>query len=202
MNKLQQLTLAVLAVVLFNTAAVAQTQKGNLMVGGNISNFGLDFLDGGGTRFSMDITPKVAYFIKDDLALGGYAKMGLVTAKDAGTTTQYGIGALGRYFIQDSRVRKLEFSRRARFFLEANAGFGGSSNSNTDASTTGLDIGFGPGLAYFITPNVALEALLKYELTVGFGSATTSNRLNLGVGFQIYLPTAKAREIIREEGGR
>jgi len=199
MNRLQQLTLAVMA-LLFSTAAVAQTQKGNLMVGGDISNFNLNFLGGGGgTAFTMDLTPKIAYFIRDNLALGGYGRFSLATAKDQGTNTTYGIGALGRYFIEDKKVRQLEFSQRSRFFVEATAGFGGNNYSETGINNNGLDIGFGPGLAYFITPNVALEALLKYELTVGFGSATTSNRLNLGVGFQVYLPTAKAREIIREE---
>lgn len=199
MNKLQKLTLALTA-LLFSTAAVAQTQKGNLMVGGNISNFNLNFLGGGGgTAFTMDLTPKIAYFIRDNVALGGYGRLRLETAKDAGTNTTYGVGVLGRYFVEDKNVRQLEFSKRSRFFLEANAGFGGNNYSESGANNNGIDLGIGPGVAFFITPNVALEALLKYELTVGFGSATTSNRLNLGVGFQIYLPTARAREIIREE---
>jgi hypothetical protein len=202
MKRIFKLTLAA-AAVFCSSIAVAQTQQGNLMVGGDISNFNLNFLGGGGgTAFQMDLTPKVAYFIKDGLAVGGYGRLSLVTAKDAGTATTYGIGALGRYFVEDKNVRKLEFSKRSRFFVEANAGFGGSSNSKTSASTTGLDLGVGPGIAYFVTPNVSLEALLKYELTVGFGSATTSNRLNLGIGFQVYLPTAKARELMREERGK
>jgi len=202
MKRIFKLTLAA-AAVFCSSIAVAQTQQGNIMVGGDISNFNLNFLGGGGgTAFQMDLTPKVAYFIKDGLALGGYGRLSLVTAKDAGTATTYGIGALGRYFVEDKNVRKLEFSKRSRFFVEANAGFGGSSNSKTSASTTGLDLGVGPGVAYFITPNVSLEALLKYELTVGFGSATTSNRLNLGIGFQVYLPSAKARQLMKEETGK
>ncbi|KAA2241557.1 outer membrane beta-barrel protein [Chitinophaga agrisoli] len=199
MNRFYQLTLA-LAALLFSSVAVAQTQQGNIMVGGDISNFNLNFLGGGGgTTFQMDLTPKVAYFIRDGLAIGGYGRLGLTTAKGAGTQTSYGIGALGRYFVEDRRVRQLEFSKRSRFFVEANAGFGGSNNSASGASNNGLDLGVGPGVAFFITPNVSLEALLKYELTVGFGSATTSNRLNLGVGFQIYLPTARAKQILKEE---
>ena len=202
MNRFYQLTLA-LAAVLFSTVASAQTQQGNLMVGGDISNFNLNFLGGGGgTRFTMNLTPKLAYFVRDGLAIGGYGKLNLVTAKGAGTQTEYGIGALGRYFIEDRRVRQMEFSKRSRFFVEANAGFGGNNVSSSGASNNGLDLGVGPGVAFFITPNVSLEALLKYELTVGFGSATTSNRLNLGVGFQIYLPTARARQIINEEKGK
>ncbi|MEP6595022.1 MAG: hypothetical protein ABJA71_03705, partial [Ginsengibacter sp.] len=52
-----------------------------------------------------------------------------------------------------------------------------------------LGLGFGPGYAYFITPNIGLETLLKYNGIIGFGNATTQSNLNLNVGFQIYLPT-------------
>ncbi|HEU4552633.1 MAG TPA: hypothetical protein VFS25_07360 [Chitinophaga sp.] len=202
MKKIFKLTLAV-AAVLCSSVAVAQTQQGNLMVGGDLSSFNLNFLGGGnGTNFDMSITPKIAYFIKDGLALGGYANFGLSTQKGEGSDITYGIGALGRYFLEDKNVRKMEFSKRSRFFVEANVGFGGVNYAGPGASTNGLDIGAGPGIAYFITPNVALEALLKYNLTVGFGSATTSNRLGLNVGFQVYLPTARARELIREETGK
>ncbi|HEY9262433.1 outer membrane beta-barrel protein [Chitinophaga sp.] len=200
MKRFRLLTLA-LSAILFGSAANAQIQKGNIMVGGTLSNFQLDFQKDN-TKFGMDITPKVGWFIKDGLAVGGYVDVGLTTAKASGTQTTYGVGAFGRYFIEDKNVRKLEFSKRTRFFLEANAGFGGSSDSYTSVSTTGLDLGVGPGIAYFITPNVSLEGLLKYNLTVGFGSSTTNNRLNLGIGFQIYLPSAKAKAIYKEESGK
>lgn len=200
MKRIRLLTLA-LAAVLFGSAANAQIQKGNIMVGGTLSNFQVDFQKDN-TKFGMDITPKVGWFIKDGLAIGGYVDVGLVTAKSSGTQTTYGVGAFGRYFIEDKNVRKLEFSKRTRFFVEANAGFGGSSDSYVDVSTTGLDLGVGPGIAYFITPNVSLEGLLKYNLTVGFGNSTTNNRLNLGIGFQIYLPSAKAKQIYKEERGK
>lgn len=194
--KKKYLTLALISLV-FSTAAVAQTQKGNLMVGSDITNLGLNFQKNS-TTFNFNLDPKLAYFIQDDLALGGYVNFGLSTTKGAGSDVSYGIGALARYYVRDKNVQKLEFSKRARFFLEANAGFGGT-NPASGASTNGLQLGIGPGLAYFITPNVSLEGLLKYDLIVGFGNSVTSNQLNLGVGFQIYLPTAKARQIMEEE---
>ncbi|SEW55747.1 hypothetical protein [Chitinophaga arvensicola] len=198
MKRIRLLTLA-LAAVLFGATANAQIQKGNIMVGGTLANLGLNFQKES-TQFSMDLTPKAAWFIKDGLALGGYVNFGLST-DNPGTNTNYGVGALARYFVEDKNVRKLEFSKRTRFFLEATAGFAGRNVAN-GASTNGLDIGVGPGISYFITPNIGLEGLLKYDLTVGFGSSTTSNRLNLGVGFQIYLPSAKAKQIYKEETGK
>jgi hypothetical protein len=196
MKKIRQLTLA-LIVLFFSTAAIAQTQKGNLMVGANITDFGFNFQKAS-TIFHFNLDPKLAYFIKDDLAVGAYVNFGLETTGGNGTNVNYGLGALARYYIQDKNVRKLEFSKRARFFLEGNAGFGGT-NPASGASTNGVQLGIGPGVSYFITPNVALDGILKYDVIIGGGNSTTSHQLNVGVGFQIFLPTAKARAIIRED---
>lgn len=199
MKRIRLLTLA-LAALFSGTTAVAQTQKGNLMVGSDLTDLGFNFQKES-TIFHFNLDPKLAYFIKDDLALGGYLNFGLETTGGNGTNVNYGIGALARYYIHDENVRKLEFSKRVRFFGEANAGFGGSNPAN-GASTNGVQLGIGPGLSYFITPNVALEALLKYDVIIGGGNSTTSHQLNLGLGFQIFLPTARAREIMREETGK
>jgi hypothetical protein len=196
MKKFSTLTTAMVALFI-STAAVAQTQKGNLMVGSDITDFGFTFQKAS-TRFNFNLNPKLAYFIQDDLAIGAYVNFGLSTSNGAGSDVNYGVGALARYYLHDKNVKKLEFSKRARFFLEANAGFGGQ-NPASGASTNGVQLGIGPGLSYFITPNVALDALLKYDLIVGGGNSTTSQNLGFSLGFQIFLPTAKAREIMREE---
>ncbi|RFS21200.1 hypothetical protein DVR12_16305 [Chitinophaga silvatica] len=188
-----------LSIVLCGMIANAQIQKGNIMVGGDLANFGINFQKHS-TQFSMDIDPKAAWFIDDGFALGGYVNFGLST-DNPGTDIHYGVGALARYFVEDKHIRKLEFSKRARFFAEGTVGVAGFNPSN-GASTNGLNIGIGPGVAYFITPNVGLEGLLKYDLTVGFGNSTTSNRINLGLGFQIYLPSAKAKQIYKSETGK
>lgn len=198
MRKVGYLTL-VLTAMLFSATTYAQTEKGNMMVGANLGNIGGTFQNGG-SKFNLNLTPKLGWFIKDDIAIGGEVNLGLSTGNDQ-TDFIYGIGAFGRYFIKD---KSIEVSKRARWFLEASAGFNGVNTKAGDQSTNtnGLGLGFGPGLAYFITPNVGLEALLKYDLTVGFGSSTTAHRVGVNVGFQIYLPTAKAKQIIREEGRR
>lgn len=198
MRKVGYLTL-VLTAMLFSATTYAQTEKGNMMVGANLGNIGGTFQNGG-SKFNLNLTPKLGWFIKDDIAIGGEVNLGLSTGNDQ-TDFIYGIGAFGRYFLKD---KSIEVSKRARWFLEASAGFNGVNTKAGDQSTNtnGLGLGFGPGLAYFITPNVGLEALLKYDLTVGFGSSTTAHRVGVNVGFQIYLPTAKAKQIMREEGRR
>ncbi|KLT63585.1 hypothetical protein [Pedobacter sp. BMA] len=163
-------------------AANAQIQKGNVLVGGNLSNINLGLDDP--KIFSVDITPKAAWFIQDNVALGAYVNFGLETAKNSNTTTSYGVGALGRYYAG----KDTEVLRHGRFFAEATAGIGGVNVSKGGGNTNGLNLSVGPGFAYFVTPNIGLETLLKYNGLVGFGSATTQSNLNLSFGFQIYLP--------------
>ncbi|UKT64195.1 hypothetical protein [Pedobacter mucosus] len=171
-----------LATVLLAGTAQAQIQKGNVLVGGNLANINLG-LDAP-KIFSVDITPKAAWFIQDNVALGGYVNFGLQTAKNSSTTTSYGVGALGRYYAGSD----VEILRHGRLFAEATVGIGGVNVSNGGGNTNGLNLSVGPGFAYFITPNIGLETLLKYNGLVGFGNATAQNNLNLSFGFQIYLP--------------
>nr|WP_198999462.1 hypothetical protein [Flavobacterium sp. ASV13] len=159
----------------------AQIQKGNILIGGNLANLNLGL--NGPKIFSAEITPKVAWFIKDNLALGGYVDLGLETAKHSATTTNYGIGALGRYYVGKEK----EIIKHSRFFGEATVGIGGVNVSDAD-NTNGLNISAGPGFAYFVTPNIGLEFLLKYNSLVGLGSTPYQGNINASFGFQIYLP--------------
>lgn len=152
------------------------------MVGGNFADLNLGL--NGAKVFSLDITPKAAWFIQDNVALGGYVNLGIKTAKGSSTTTNYGVGALGRYYT-GSDVQVL---RHGRLFAEANVGIGGTNVSDGGGHTNGLDLGVGPGFAYFITPNIGLETLLKYKGVFGFGDSFNQSNLDLSFGLQIYLP--------------
>jgi len=155
------------------------------MVGGDITQ--LDLSLNSGNNFSFTLDPKAAWFIQDNLAIGAFLNFQLITAKGAGSTINYGIGPLARYYISDP---KTELLRHSRFFIEGNIGIQGT-NPHVGASTNGLGIGIGPGLAYFVTQNIGLEALLKWNPTIGFGSEPASSTLTFGLGFQIYLPKSR-----------
>lgn len=167
----------------------AQLQQGNILVGGDIADFNLGLDEGG--NFAFTINPKAAWFFRDNTAVGGYLVFGLGTAKGLGTSITYGVGALGRYYFGDGTA---DLSHSSRFFVEGNVGIEGD-NPYVGDNTNGLGLGIGPGWTYFITRNIGVEALLKYNGIVGFGSAPTSNNLNLSVGFQIYLPTPRVRAV-------
>jgi hypothetical protein len=166
----------------------AQIQRGNVLVGGNIANFNLGLNKG--SLFTMDISPKAAWFVRDNTAIGAYVELRLATGGGGGTSVGYGFGGLARQYVSGNALTAL---RHTRFFLEGNVGIEGQNISGSGSATNGLGIGIGPGLAYFITPNIGLEGLLKYRGRLGFGSETTSSDLNLNVGFQIYLPGRTVR---------
>lgn len=169
----------------------AQLQKGNVLIGGDLASFDLSLNEG--NAFIVNLTPKAAWFIKDNVAVGGFIDFGIATAKGAGTTVNYGIGPLARYYFPTSTV---EVDRIFRLFLEANVGIEGV-NPAHGGSTNGLGLGFGPGLAYFVTRNISLETLFKYTGLIGFGSNPTSSRLQLGLGFQIYLSGSRVKTEMR-----
>jgi hypothetical protein len=181
-----------IACVIIPATSNAQLQKGNILVGGDIAN--LNFTLGGGGFFQGTLDPKLAWFIRDNLALGGMLNFGIATGSGAGTSTSYGVGALGRYYFSNPDLQLL---KHGRFFAEGNVGVQGVSLSG-GSNTTGLGVGVGPGYAYFITPNVGLETLLKYNGIVGFGSQAYNSNLNLNVGFQIYLPGNKVKNIVND----
>ena len=163
-------------------AAQAQIQRGNVMLGGNIANLSLG-LDNSKV-FSFELSPKAAWFIEDNLAVGGYADFGVSTAKNSPTTTTYGVGALGRYY----SGADVEVLRHGRLFGEVTTGFGGINVSNGVGNTNGINLGVGPGFAYFVTPSVGLETLLKYNGLAGFGNAAYQSTVTLSFGLQVYLP--------------
>jgi hypothetical protein len=178
-----------------STAVNAQTEKDNLMVGSSIANLQATFQSGTST-VGLSINPKIGYFVRDNFALGAGLNIGLTGAAGV-TTLNYGILPFARYYFTTGTFE----SKRTRFFGEVDLGVSGvnvfATGNNT--STNGLSFSAGPGMAYFITPNVGMETMLKLRGITGFGNSTFAFQPELNLGFQIYLPTARAKKIYREE---
>ncbi|MDP9961133.1 hypothetical protein [Chryseobacterium lathyri] len=186
----------ILAATGLTATANAQIQKGNWLVGSSLlsSNFGLN--TGGG--YSIAIQPKGAYFIDDNVAVGGYVNLGISKVTNGSPTRfDYAVGGLGRYYLSPGEKGVDNLLNHGRWFFEGNVGIGGSSVENGN-STTGLDFGVGPGYSYFITPNIGLEGLVKYQGQTGFGSEGLNSNITFNVGFSIYLPTSKAKEVAND----
>jgi hypothetical protein len=186
----------ILTVAGLATTMNAQIQQGNWMVGSSLlsSKFGLN-TDAG---YSIALQPKGAYFIKDNVAVGGYVTLGTEkVTKDSGTKFTYAVGGLGRYYLSPGEKGVDNLLNHGRWFLEGNVGIGGQSTKG-GTSTTGLDFGVGPGYSYFITPNIGLEGLVKYAGVTGFGNEGLTSNITFNVGFSIYLPTSKAKQVAND----
>lgn len=186
---MKKLILAI-AILLGVHSASAQIKEGNVMVGGTLANFNANF----DHSTSLTLSPKAAWFIQDGLAVGGYVNLGFTHINGEATTYNYGLGPLARYYVNTEKEIKM---KNLKFFLEANAGFEGNSTNHGGSSTNGLGFGVGPGVTYFITPNIGVEALLKYNGIAGFGSKGYTDNLTVGIGFQIYLPGSKMKKEIK-----
>lgn len=174
-------------------SAHAQIQQGNVLVGSTFTNFNIGL--NAPNVLNLNITPEAAWFIKDNVALGGYVNLGIQSAKGSSTVTTYGIGALGRYYT-GADVAVL---RHGRFFGEATVGIGGTNVSNNGGNTNGFDFSVGPGFAYFVTPSIGLETLLKYNGLTGFGSQSFQSKLSLSFGLQVYLPGKRTITKVRND---
>jgi hypothetical protein len=162
--------------------ATAQLQQGSTLVGGGIGSLSLGL--GDDNVFNITLTPRVGYFIQDNVAIGG--KVGLsYTAQPGDDAYNYNVNAFGRYYFGENEFDTL--LKQGRWFLEAGAGLGGGRGADI-----GFNVNFGPGYSYFLSENVAVEGLLLYDGTFGTGS---SNGLSLQVGFQIYFPSSKYRNL-------
>jgi len=189
------LALSILAISSLATEkASAQIQKGNTMWGGSLTDFNIGLKKGQG--WDLGITPRAGYFIKDNVAVGGYVNLGFSkTGSGSSTRSTYGIGAFGRYYAQPDQVNNI--LKHGRFFGEVNAGFGGQSQKG-EPTTNGFQFGFGPGYSYFITPSVGLEGLVKYNGTLGGGNTTYQHNVTFNLGFQIYLPSSKVKAMVKD----
>ena len=179
------------------STANAQIQKGNWMVGGEIAgaNFGLNK----GAGYNVKITPQAAYFVENNWAVGPYVNLGFSGAKGAPTTFNYGVGALSRYYFSPGEQGVDSLLKHGRFFVEGNAGIGGTTISNGGASANGLDLGIGPGYTYFITQNIGLDASVKLNGNLGFGNRGTTSAVGFRLGFNIFLPAGKAMANVKSE---
>jgi hypothetical protein len=188
---MKKLSLFFAGAILFCTAANAQLKKGDVIIGADIANFKVGLNKGSG--YDIKLSPFAAKFISDNLAVGAKLDFSVSGSKGASTYTSYGVTAMGRYYISDP---KLSVLKHARFFAEATAGIQGD-NISEGNSTNGFGFSFGPGVTYFITPNIGLEGLLKYNGLVGGGSQTYKSNLNLNIGFSIFLPSSKAKAVLK-----
>jgi Outer membrane protein beta-barrel domain len=163
-----------LACVLFSAAAVAQTDKGDWLVGGNMT------INTAKNNSDFTLQPAAGYFFGKNFAAGAQLTLSFGKVYDTKTTT-FGVGPFARYYfnLTDPHFKPLlqaDFSILSQKIKE----------SGTTFNNTVTTFFIGGGAAYFINRNVALEGLAgynnsKYENTPAYGG------FSFRLGFQVHL---------------
>lgn len=158
----------------------APIRAGNWMAGGSIGTTGFNFST---ETFQLRVDPKLGYFIRDNIAIGGQGTIDLSFYK-GGSTIGYGIAPFIRYYFPETATRT------GRWFGEGSVGINGSHKKDSEEDLPmSLKLGIRGGYSHFVARNVAIEGTLGYEFTrADISSASGSSGLGLAFGFQIYLP--------------
>jgi hypothetical protein len=159
------------------TASVsfAQVEQGNLLLGGTAS-MGAEFNEFNDV-FGVDISPNIGYFVDAGLAIGGALSFGY-SKSDNSSATRFGLIPFARfYFTQSGNLM---------FFLQAKAGIltNRFDNGFSVNSSNGGVFGGGPGMAIFLTDQIAIEG--AFEL-LRYGGDFRFTDLGLRFGVQAYL---------------
>ncbi len=146
-------------------------------------NFGLN--DGAG--FDIGISPKAGYFVNDNFVVGAIVNLGFTKSPESNgesaKTTIYVAQAFTRYYLRPAEADLEVLISVGRFFLENNAGIAGVNVTN-GPTTNGFAFIFGQGYSYFLNPNIAIEAIVKYNGLVGAGNTSYQNSLGVDLGYK------------------
>lgn len=149
------------------------------------------------------ISPKVGYFIMDNLAIGiglDYTRSLIKEQnEDRNLDSDILFGPYARYY--------LPLADDVSVFLEGSFGFGNSTSNlviggeNQDISTNIFAVGVGPGLTVFSDQGFSISAIFKYnfarsnfDINVGGAQQSTitkTNQFDFSVGIAYYFTTIR-----------
>jgi Outer membrane protein beta-barrel domain len=198
-------------IAILSLASMAQTKKGDKLVGvgiGSISYTNSDskttysntptVYNSDGNSFSISVNPNVAWFVKDNLAIGGGVSVSFYSSKSNSSNTSststseskstqpsFYIGPLARYYFGGS-PKGMPFAQ-----LNLQYGiYGGKSESKTSSGASSetktkpkgdWNAGLSFGYEHFITPNVGFYGSIGFNY--GKSKTTYEYRPSTGTGY-------------------
>jgi hypothetical protein len=164
----------------------AQIEKGYWLAGGSASINHLSYKDRDEKQLQIKLSPRVGYFLIDNLAgginvnwSGLYRKLPGSTKKDK--ITELTVGPFARYYL-------MQVGRPFNVFVDGSVAFGSITNNNfPDISETNYSLIAGP--EFYFNSSVGLEISFGYQITRTRQPQVTetSNSTFLNIGFLIHL---------------
>ncbi len=208
---MKKLLFALAGITVFSLTATAQIKKGDKLVGvgiGSISYTNSDskttysntptVYNSDGSSFSISVNPNVAWFVQDNLAIGGGVSMSFYNSKSNSSNTSssttseskstqpsFYIGPLARYYFGGS-PKGMPFAQ-----LNLQYGiYGGKSESKTSSGASSetttkpkgdWNAGMAFGYEHFITPNIGFYGSIGFN----YGKSKTEYqyRPSTGTGY-------------------
>lgn len=191
---MKKILLSAVAIMAFGFANAQEAtgskgfSQGDIFVSGAVGYGSEKTGDNKSDQFTF--SPRAGYFVTSNIAVG--VKLGFTsgtTTEDAGLggtidvdTNTFSVGGFGRYYFTPAR----DFS----FFGELSVGYDSSKvepEGGEEAKVTGFNVGLAPGISYFVSDHIALEAtfgLLGYKTSEpdADGSESTDT-INIGANF-------------------
>ncbi len=157
---MKKLLLSMVAIAGLAFTTQAQTEKGNVMLGGNLG-FNSSKVDGANkSDVNFSVVPTVGYFISDNIAIGtgvGYNYDKKVSNKNLNQSFE--VSPFGRYYVG--------LSDQFKFFGQLSVPMAFGNNKLVDdqgevaddkyESTTNIGVNLAPGLAFYPTKKIGIE---------------------------------------------
>lgn len=165
---MKKLLLSLVAVSAFAFSTQAQTEKGKIIVGGNVA-FETKKSDAAGAKSNSNfqIVPSVGYFVANNFAVG--TGVGYSYAKTVGNATFNGVqnqafvvSPFGRYYANLSESFKFfgQLSVPMEFGKDKAVDADGKVGAKT-ATTTEIGVALSPGFAFYPTKKIGIEFALN-----------------------------------------
>ncbi|RZK66431.1 MAG: porin family protein [Pedobacter sp.] len=176
---MKKLLLSVVAVAGLVYGANAQTEKGKVILGGNVG-FNSTKVEGAAkSDVSFSIVPSVGYFVDNNFAIGTGVGYNYNKQVSENTLNQaFVVAPFGRYYVG--------LSDQFKFFgqLSVPMAFGNNKivNDNGDtgakvASTTSIGVNIAPGFAFFPTKRIGIEVSVN---GLGYNNLNVKNEITGG----------------------
>ena len=159
-------------------------EEGNVFVEGSLGFNSTNDKNTDTKSNAFNFSPKVGYFLNDDLAVGVQLGIGNSKTEISGTDTSknsnYGLGVFGRYYF-------LDLGERFKTYTELGVSYNSSEDKLIDLKSNSFGAGLDLGLNYFVKENIALtfglDNVLGYSSTkLDVSGAKATSNFNFGIG--------------------
>ena len=207
---MKKITFSVLGSLSLLTAG-AQTKKGDRLIGVGIGSISYTNSDSktsysntptvyksDGNSFSISLNPNIAWFVQDNLAIGGGVSISFYQSKSkssntSSSSTSENTSTQPSFYIGPSARYYFGGSEKGMPFAQVNAQYGiyggksksttsgGSSSETTTKPKGDWNAGLTFGYEHFVTPNVGLYASVGFNY--GKSKTTYEYRPSTGTGY-------------------